>query len=175
MIMLHTTKLILSAVLFSGLTISAQNAPDKPVSPCWKKVEFLLGKWTGAAGENDTPLGAGQGVFSFDLQLNQKIITRRNYAEYDSGLRHDDLMVIYLDAPDCTPRAIYFDTEGHVIRYNLTFPSSNNVVFESDGSQPGPKYRLSYWLDKGMLNGKFEIAAPGNEYKTYMSWTSKKS
>jgi hypothetical protein len=26
--------------------------------------------------------------------------------------------VIYLDAPDDTPRAIYFDSEGHVIRYH---------------------------------------------------------
>ena len=158
-----------------GRSPRAQSAGEKAVGPCWKKLEFLLGKWTGAAGEKDTPLGAGQGAFSFELQLNQKIVMRRNYAQYDSGLRHDDLMAVYLDAPDCTPRAIYFDTEGHVIRYNLTFPSPNTVVFESDGTQPGPKYRLSYGLDKGMLNGKFEIAMPGSEYKTYLSWTSRKS
>jgi hypothetical protein len=140
----------------------------------WKKLDFLLGEWMGAAGEKDTQIGAGQGSFSFQPELKQKIIVRRNSAHYESGAQHDDLMVIYRDAPNDTPRAIYFDTEGHVIRYNLAFPSPNRVVFESDGAQPGPKFRLTYWLDGGSLDGRFEIAAPSSEYKTYMSWTSKK-
>jgi hypothetical protein len=76
--------------------------------------------------------------------------------------------------PNDTPRAIYFNTEGHVIRYNLTFPTSNKVIFESDGTQAGPRYRLSYWLNGRALDGKCEMAPPGSECKTYMSWTSKK-
>jgi hypothetical protein len=165
---------ILSVVLFSVLPVQAQSIPDKAGDAQWKKLEFVLGKWTGSSGEKDTPLGAGQGGFSFELELNQKIIVRRNHAGYASGVQHDDLMVIYLDAPDETPRAIYFDTEGHIIRYNLTFPTANRVIFESDGTQPGPRYRLSYWLDGRSLNGKFEVASPGAEYKTYMGWTSRK-
>jgi len=154
--------------------LTAFSALHAQTSDPWKKMDFLLGDWTGAAGEKDTPLGAGQGSFSFKPELKQKIIVRRNNAQYDSGAQHDDLMVIYLDAPNDTPRAIYFDTEGHVIRYGLTFPSPNRVVFESDGSQPGPKYRLTYWMEAGSLNGRFEVAAPAKEYQTYMSWTSKK-
>ena len=161
------TSAILGMVLLSVLPAQAADSP-------WKKLEFLLGKWAGSAGGTETPLGAGQGGFSFELELNQKIILRRNHAGYVSGAQHDDLMVIYLDAPDDTPRAVYFDTEGHIIRYNLTFPGSNKVVFESDGTQPGPRYRLSYWLNGRALEGKFEVAPPGSEYKTYMSWTSKK-
>jgi len=129
-----------------------------------------LGKWTGIAGEKDTPLGAGQGKYSFEPELNRKVILRRNQAAYDSGVRHEDLMVIYLDSP----RAIYFDTEGHVIRYNLTFPAANNVTFESEPRQPGPRYRLSYRLNGQGLDGKFEVAPPGAEYKAYMNWTSKR-
>lgn len=140
----------------------------------WKKLDFLLGEWTGVAGEKDTPLGAGQGDFSFKPELQQKIIMRRNNARYDSGARHDDLMIIYLDAPNEAPRAIYFDTEGHVIRYAVTFPSPNRVVFESDGTQSGPKYRLTYWSQGASLNGRFEVSATSGEYKTYMSWTSKR-
>jgi len=140
----------------------------------WKKLDFLLGVWTGIAGEKDTPLGAGQGSFSFKPELQQKIIVRRNNAQYDSGAQHDDLMVIYIDAPNDPPRAIYFDTEGHVIRYKLTFPSANRVVFESEGAQSGPKYRLTYWLEDGSLNGRFEVAAPGSDYQTYLKWKSKK-
>ena len=140
----------------------------------WKKLNFLLGDWTGVAGEKDTPLGAGQGAFSFKAELQQKIIVRRNNAQYDSGVQHDDLMVIYLDSPNETPRAIYFDTEGHVIRYNLTFPSVDRAVFESDGSQPGPKYRLTYWMEAGVLKGRFEVAQQSKDYQTYMSWSSKR-
>src|SRR5579872_443740 len=103
----------------------------------WKPMEFLLGKWVGVAGEKETPLGAGQGAFSYDLELNRKIVVRRNNASYNSGATHDDLMVIYIDGPkDSPPRAIYFDSEGHVIRYNVTFPAAAKVVFESDGAQP---------------------------------------
>ena len=167
-------SLILSTAFLCVLPIQAQGTPDKTGESAWKKLEFLLGKWTGTAGEKDTPLGAGQGGFSFDAELNQKIIVRHNHAAYDSGMRHDDLMVIYLDSPNDTPRAIYFDTEGHVIRYSLTFPAANRVIFESEATQPGPRYRLSYWMNGRALEGKFEVAPPGAEYKAYMTWTSRR-
>jgi hypothetical protein len=140
----------------------------------WKKLDFLLGDWIGAADETDTGLGAGQGTFSFKAELAEKIIVRRNSARYDSGIQHDDLMVIYLEDPNRPPSAIYFDTEGRVIRYALSFPAPQRVVLESDGAQPGPKYRLTYWMDNSSLNGRFEIGAPASEYKTYLSWTSKR-
>jgi hypothetical protein len=162
---------LLVILLSAALQIAAQPAGNAD----WKKLEFLLGKWTGAAGEKESPLGAGQGSFSFELQLDRKIIIRRNNASYDSGARHDDLMVIYFDGPqDSPPRAIYFDSEGHVIRYNVATPAANRAVFESDGTQPGPKYRLSYWMQGSALKGTFELAPPGAEYKTYLSWTSRR-
>ncbi len=82
--------------------------------------------------------------------------------------------MIYLDAPNPPPRAIFWDTEGHTVRYNLTFPAANSVVLESEPAQPGPKFRLTYRLEKDVLNGQFEIAPPGSEYKTYLKWTAKK-
>ncbi|HYL78366.1 MAG TPA: hypothetical protein VEU96_29515 [Bryobacteraceae bacterium] len=165
---------ILSVIICGVLPLAAQSVSEKTDDSAWKKLEFVLGKWTGTAGEKDTPHGAGGGGFSFEPELNRKIVIRKNNAAYNSGLRHDDLMVIYLDEPKDTPRAIYFDTEGHIIRYNLTFPAPNNVVFESDGTQPGPRYRLSYWLNGRALDGKFEVAPPGAEYKPYMQWTAKR-
>jgi hypothetical protein len=151
---------------------SAQSASD---SPSWRKLEFLLGNWVGIAGETPAELGSGQGPFSFEAELNRNIIVRRNRAEYSSGVRHDDLMVIYFNSADNTPRAIYFDTEGHVIHYDVKFPSPNSAVFESPKGEPGPRYRLSYRLESASLNGKFEIAEPGAEFKTYLSWTSRRS
>ena len=140
----------------------------------WKKLDFLLGEWTGTAGEKDTPLGAGQGAFSFQPELNRKIIVRRNHASYDAGERHDDLMIVYAEPPDDMPRAIYFDSEGHVIRYTLAFPSPGRVVFESEGARAGPQYRLTYWMESGSLKGRFEVRAPGSAYQVYMSWTSRR-
>ena len=73
----------------------------------WSKLDFVVGKWTGVAAENDTPLGAGQGGFSFELDLDKKVIVRKNHAEYDKGVKHDDLMVIYMEgAPRATRSAI---------------------------------------------------------------------
>ena len=135
----------------------------------WTKLDFMLGKWVGVAGEKETPLGAGQGGFSFEFDLSKKVIVRKNHAEYDKGVKHDDLMVVYMEQG--SPRAIYFDSEGHTIRYNVAFPSNDQVVFESDGTQPGPKYRLLYWMEKSVMKGKFEVAA-GGEFKTYLSWGS---
>ena len=151
--------------------LTAFSALHAQTSDAWKKLDFLLGQWVGVAGEKDTPLGAGQGAYSFTPELNGKIIVRRNNAQYNSGVQHDDLMVIYLED---TPRAIYFDSEGHVIRYNLAFPAANRLVFESDGSQPGPRYRLTYWMEGASLNGQFEVGAPGKDYQSYMKWKSTK-
>jgi len=160
---------LIYAWLLMGTLAWSQNA-DTP----WKKIDFLMGKWIGAAADKDTPHGAGAGGFSFERELNQKIVVRRNHAEYNSGVTHDDLMVIYLDGPGDTPRAIYFDSEGHVIRYNLTFPAAGKVVFESEPNQPGPRYRLTYGQDGAALDGTFEVAPSNAEYKTYLSWTSKR-
>lgn len=158
---------LLFLTLFTTLTALHAQTND-----AWKKLDFLTGNWVGFAGEKDTPLGPGHGAYSFNPELNGKILVRKNAAHYDSGVQHDDLMVVYLETD--TPRAIYFDTEGHVIRYNLAFPGANRVVFESDGSQPGPRYRLTYWMEGASLNGQFEVAPPGKEYQSYMKWTSKR-
>jgi hypothetical protein len=135
-----------------------------------------LGEWI-ATGESQ--LGAGQGSFSFHSELNGRVVVRRNFAEYETGKaagsRHDDLMVIYEESRATAPRAIYFDSEGHVIRYELSFPAPGKVVFNSDPSIPGPRFRLSYWLQETILNGKFEIAPPGQEFKVYLEWKSQRA
>jgi hypothetical protein len=162
---------LVAILLTAAASLAAQSANPSG----WHNLEFLLGKWTGVAGEKETPLGGGQGAFSFSLELSNKIIVRRNTAAYASGDSHDDLMIVYFDgAPSAPPRAIYFDSEGHVIRYSVTVPSANRAVFESDGTQPGPRYRLTYWMEGASLKGTFEIAPPGSDYKTYLSWAAKR-
>jgi hypothetical protein len=148
---------------------SAQNPAADPLKP----FGFLLGKWTAEGGGQP---GSGTGAFSFDAELDHHVLVRHNYAQYDKSEgatpRHDDLLIVYLED---TPRAIYFDSEGHVIRYRVRAPQAGSVVFESDESQPGPRYRLSYLLKGATLEGTFEIADSSSApYKKYLSWTAKK-
>src|SRR6266851_575698 len=126
-------RTVLCMVVMAGAAFAQNSA--------MKQLEFLLGNWTGFAGEKDTPLGAGSGDYSFEAQLDRHIIVRRNRANYDSGQTHDDLMIVYFEDPG-SPRAIFFDGEGHVIHYRATFPSAGSVVFESDSAAPGPRFRL---------------------------------
>ena len=162
------SRIALCALAIAGF------APAQDTGAAWKKLEFLLGDWIGFAGQMPAELGSGQGSFSFTPELKRNIVVRRNRAEYSTGASHDDLMIIYFDPPGGAPRAIDFDTEGHVIRYDVTFPSVGSAVFESEKGQTGPRYRLSYQLTKDSLDGKFEIAQTGADYKTYLTWRSRK-
>ncbi len=169
----------MKTALLLGLTAAlfAQTpAQNKPKEDPFQKFAFLLGKWDAEGGGQP---GSGAGAFSFDAELDRHIVVRRNYAQYDkgaeAGTRHDDLLIVYLESSKEGPRAIYFDSEGHVIHYRVTTPKADSVVFESDRSQPGPRYRLSYALIGAKLEGTFEIAdSSTTPYKTYLTWTSTK-
>ncbi len=152
------------------LVLSCSRSAHMQSPPTWDRLQVLLGTWDS---KEDTQLGPGEGSAAFTKELNDRVIVRRSFASYtQAGSRHDCLLVVYRDAPDSPPRAIYFDSEGHVIRYSVTAPTENSVVFQSDASEPGPRYRLSYRRADRRLDGTFEIAAPGADYKTYLSWTS---
>jgi len=142
----------------------------------WDELRFLLGSWVA---KGSTQLGDAEGGTSFAEELNGQIIVRRNFAAYTNGAaagtRHDDLLIIYRDGPEGSPRAIYFDSEGHVIRYAISKTGANATTFQSELSQPGPRYRLSYIRTGDTLNGVFAVAAPGtDDYKIYLSWSSTK-
>jgi hypothetical protein len=149
-------KFALAALL---LVVSAAHA--QPAASRFSSLEFLIGNWTG---EGTGQPGAGQGEFSFQPALNGQVLVRRSYNQLASGPRHEDLLIVYLEG---SPRAIYFDSEGHVIHYNtVSSPAPNTMVLESADA---PGYRLSYALEGKKLNGKFEVGG-----KTYLTWTTVK-
>lgn len=148
-------KLALLLTLVLVPTVHAQPAASR-----FESLQFLIGNWTG---EGTGQPGAGQGDFSFASELGGNVLVRRSYNQLASGPRHEDLLIVYLDAG---PRAIYFDSEGHVIHYTMSVPTANAVVFES---KDAPGYRLSYALRGKKLNGKFEVGG-----KTYLTWTAVK-
>jgi hypothetical protein len=87
---------------------------------------------------------------------------------------HNDLLYIFQEAPSQPLKAIYFDNEGHVIRYDLSTPSPNSAVFLSEAA-PGPHFRLIYERKSAVMTGKFQIQMPGqSDWKSYLEWSGPK-
>jgi hypothetical protein len=81
-------------------------------------------------------------------------------------------MVVYRESNSAAPRALYFDSEGHVIRYLVTVSSDQKTIeFLSEVLPSSPRYRLSY-VETGSdtLTLRFEIAPPGkpDSFSTYI-------
>jgi hypothetical protein len=73
------------------------------------------------------------------------------------------LLIVYPESGGAPDRAIYFDSEGHVLHYVATFSEQGKVLtFLSEASPQAPRQRLTYVQNEdGTLKVKFEIAAPG--------------
>jgi len=108
------------------------------------------------------------------------VIVRTNYSNTPAtadkpASRHDDLMVIYVDAGHV--KADYFDSEGHVIRYAVE-GRPGEVVFLSEIKPSEPRYRLTYIRGSATtLAGTFEVAPPGkpDAFATYLSWNARRA
>jgi len=171
---------VLSSVVALLLLLNLALGQESSAKTSLDELRFLIGEWEGVGAGGPS---SGKGVFSFAPDLQNKVIVRKNYAEYPSAasraaVRHDDLMVIYLDRASNQILADYFDSEGHQISYKVTpSPDHEAVTFLSEPSASQPRYRLSYTRVKdGTLNGKFEIAPPGqpDAFKTYREWRARK-
>ena len=169
-------RYLLPLAIFACLNASPA---DKPAG--WGPVQYLVGDWTGEGGGGP---GQGTGSFSFKPDLQGKILVRKNRAEYPAtkeraAIVHDDLMVIYRDTPDAGLHAIYFDSEGHTIRYEVQAPpDGSGVVFVSGPEPSAPRYRLTYTrVDQDRLKIKFEIAPPGHaeQFATYIEAGARRS
>jgi hypothetical protein len=80
-------------------------------------------------------------------------------------------MIIYQQPGSGSFRAEYFHSEGHVIRYGISF-ADRTAVFESDESGNATKFKLTYTLNPdGLLSIQFAIAAPGKPFQTYVGGT----
>jgi hypothetical protein len=134
----------------------------------WGAAQFLVGQWKGKGGGKP---GHGVGAFSFAEDLQGKVLLRKSYSEYPAAngraaFRHEDLMVVYKE--DGALRAMYFDSEGHVIRYGV-MGVDGGVAFVSDGPESAVRYRLSYlWREGGEVTVRFEVAPPGKAFGVYV-------
>ena len=151
-------KLLITAILLVSCQLLFGQQKKNP----WEKWNFLIGEWVG---EGNGQPGQGEGKFSFQKDLDGNILVRKNRTSFpeianSKAFVHEDLLIVY-PGSESTPReAIYFDNEGHTIKYKVTF-SDKSVVLTSDASEPGPRFRLSYVaIDPKTVNITFEMASP---------------
>ena len=136
----------------------------------WGPAQFLVGRWTG---EGTGQPGNGSGAFSFTPELDGHILVRKSVADYPAAegkpaILHEDLMTVYRDEASRGLLAIYFDSEGHTIRYTVSAAGAG-VVFLSDGAAGQMRYRLTYMpVGKDKATVKFEVAPPGQDFATYL-------
>jgi hypothetical protein len=142
----------------------------------WKQWGALIGDWKG---EGSGKPGQGGGTFSFKPDLDNKILVRKSHSEYPATgnnpeIIHDDLMIIYPDNNSSPVNAIYFDNEGHVINYTISY-TDNAIILTSEKIQGMPTFRLSYiFLDKETVNVKFELSQDSEKFMTYIEGKSKR-
>ena len=133
-------------------------------------LSFLVGEWSGSGSGEP---GQGLGSFSFQPDLQDRVLVRRAHSEYPAtssrpATVHEDLLIVY----DGSAKAIYFDNEGHVIHYSITTdPSAKTATFLSADPAP-PGFRLTYTeIAPGQLRVVFDISPSGRpaDFKTYVS------
>jgi hypothetical protein len=170
---MRSNLLALIAIIFIT-TISF----GQEVNTSWAKLNYLNGNWKG---EGSGKPGEGTGYFSFKLDLDKKIMIRNSHSEYPATkdkplIVHNDLMILYVNNAGNPDRAIYFDNEGHVINYSISFPNDSDIVFTSDKISNMPVFRLTYSkINNNTLNITFEMSQDGKNYVTYVKGKSVRS
>jgi len=177
---MNRTTHVLLVLTLAAFTPTAIPSRAQESTSAWAAFEYLMGNWVGGGGGQP---GQGTGEFSFLPDLQNHILVRKNFAAYPAtkdrpAFRHDDLTVIYKDSDNAPPRAVYFDSEGHVIYYSVTVSADHKTIeFVSDASSSRPRYRLSYFITgDDALTLKFEIAPPGkpDSFSTYIEAKAKR-
>jgi hypothetical protein len=159
----NTILLVILCQLVSGQAKDGQ----------WEKWNFLIGEWVG---EGNGQPGQGEGKFTFQTDLDGNILVRKNHTAFpetatSKAFVHEDLLIVYPGSGSAPQEGIYFDNEGHTIKYKVSF-TENSVILTSDLVAGTPRFRLSYALiDNKTVKIDFEIASPQapEEFKMYLS------
>jgi hypothetical protein len=158
-------SIISFAIVMLGLSTNTFGQQDTT----WNKWNWIVGEWVGEG--SGTP-GQALGWFSLQPDLDGKILVRKNHSEYPATPDkpksiHDDLMIVYPAESGEAKKAIYFDNEGHVINYVITY-SEKSIIFTSEKIFNSPIFRLIYFsLDNETINVKFEMSQDGEKFITY--------
>jgi hypothetical protein len=176
----------LAAVALLLCSAPAPTAPAPPPAAAvatpasgdrWAPLRFLSGTWKseGGGGKPGSVVGGG---FTFAIELDGNVAVRRGRSELapapgDTARKvHQDLTVVYPKGKGLA--AIYWDDEGHVIRYQVR-TEAGIVIFESEPG-PGPRFRLTY-ARRGpdLVEIAFGFAPPGKEFQTHVSGLARRT
>lgn len=166
---MKSLKIIITAIIL----VSCQLMSGQQADNSWEKWNHLIGEWVG---EGNGQPGKGEGKFTFQSDLDGKILVRKNHTMFpetatSKAFVHDDLLIIYQAGKDSPQEAIYFDNEGNTIKYKVSF-TPNSVVLTSDAEKNAPRFRLSYvTIDSKTVSVNFEMASPltPEEFRMYLS------
>lgn len=166
---------VLGILIWAGVNLTSPStalAQPKGDTDPWKPFHFLLGQWE----SKPDSMGAFGGS-TFSLELQNRILMRKNFANYPAAngkpaINHEDLLVLY-QQPGNPFEASYWDNEGHVIHYLARMSENEDTLaMTSDVVPNSPRFRLSYIKMGGdSLKVGFEFAPPGNPdaFKPYLT------
>lgn len=165
--------ILLSFISIFFMGANRVSAQQKAVTvPEWN---FVLGDWIG---EGSGKPGEGAGWFTFNKELDGNVLVRKNHTAFPAANGkpasvHDDLLIVYLDNAGALTKAIYFDNEGHVINYAVSFnQTEKSLVFTGEIQKDMPRFRLTYKaIENNILNIDFEFAPP-NQPEAFSKYIS---
>jgi hypothetical protein len=173
-------KSLISAGFLMGLTLAQYHQVLSAPTDPWKALAFLEGTWD-AHTQGGSAQAQGSGTYTFVPELKHHVLVRRSGESSGcSGPKgfdceHSDVLYVYQEAQDQPLKAIYFDSEGHVIHYAVSTPDAATAVFVSETSPSGPQFQLVYQLKDAVMSGKFQMRTPGQTaWKSYLEWSGAK-
>jgi len=165
-------------VTFCLLIALSSSLSGQQANGGWEKWKYLIGEWVG---EGNGQPGQGEGSFSFQTDLDGKVLVRKNHTVFPETAKyaakvHDDLLYVYDGSRGGNQEAIYFDNEGNTIKYKVSF-TDNSIVMTSEKSSSSPRFRLSYIkIDDKSVKIIFEMAQPDapEAFRTYLEGKANK-
>ena len=168
-------RLSMLAALIALSLAGGDRARSDSLDP-WKALTFLEGTW-GARSQAGTAAAQAGGTYTFNFELKHHVLARHSMSAACKGpeafdCQHGDLLYVYQEGEGQPLKAIYFDNEGHVIRYTVSTPEPNTAIFLSDAATAAPQFQLVYQLKKAVMSGKFQMKMPGQtEWNSYLEWS----
>ncbi|HET9951444.1 MAG TPA: hypothetical protein VFS09_06575 [Candidatus Eisenbacteria bacterium] len=169
----------LSVSLLGFLFLSLADAPVGRTAPLppWHGWERVIGDWVGG-NSRGVPGSASSSGFSFRYDLENRVIVRREWADYPArqgrpAFHHEGLMIVSPGEAGTPARATAYDNEGHVIEYDYAV-SDSQIVFVSLRKEGLPRFRLTYRFEPDRLAVRFDIAQPGagDDFQPYVEGTA---
>jgi hypothetical protein len=173
-------SVLLLALLCAAAPVAATGQATSPATPAVAPPSLepfrpLTGEWIG---EGSGAPGEATGRFTFSFDLNERVLVRRDLAEFPPaggrpGFRHEDLLVLW--PVEDGARATYWDDEGHHIDYRCT-ASARAWTCQTQGTTPG--FRLEYRMTApGSLTITFSISPGGtvDGFKPYLTGSARRA